>query len=207
MDDADRALVPFGPPGTDPTGEVRVVRTDVVVRILDGLGGALPWRSTFPEVAAAIARAATDDPILPDRADGAELTASLLVAASWEASRFEPHDNAYGRVGLYRIRPPPFPTMPNQLVMPRSASLVAIDLMRTSFDACVSMPWADRLAWYYDLGTDHKAPSRSALARSRRVLDHARRIFLRCFPPRAVPDESRPALDDGSVVGESESAA
>src|SRR5262245_31546498 len=103
------------------------------MRMLYALAPTLYWSKTFPESSDGIARAAIDDPLFPEREEGAELTACLLVAAAWAASRLHPYDHAGGRVGLFRLIPPRTlragqRMAPNLLILPRSASLVAIDL-------------------------------------------------------------------------------
>jgi len=106
-------------------------------------------------------------------------------------------------MGLYRIPSPPTRIRANLLALPRTASLVAIDLMRTSFTACARMPWSERLAWYFDVGTSHVAPSAEATRRSSRVLTHARDLYLRYFGDArdsfSDPLETR-SLSDGTVL-------
>ena len=173
------------------------------MRMLYALGAASPWNRTYPETAAGIARAATDDPFYPDREDGAEITAAILIAAAYDASAFHPYAHNSGRIGLFRLKPPGFPKpSPSSLVRPRTASLFAIDLMRTSFTACVRMAWPERLAWYFDAGQG-RAASASSIAQSIRVMTHAKKLFLRYFKlahdsegfsednfPRALPAPS-----------------
>jgi hypothetical protein len=180
----------------------RPVSPATIMRMLYALGSTHDWRVTYPETAAGIAEAAGQDPLLTNES-GAEITASLLVAVAFEASRLDPYSHGGGRVGLFRIRPPTYPRPePNVLLLPRSAALVAIDLMRTSFSTCVRMPWEKRLAWFFDLGTPNTAPSGSALRRSSEVMRHGKQIFLRYFKPKFAAEAVMLQLGDGNIVEE-----
>lgn len=182
----------------------RAVSETVVVRILHALGAAQTWRRTYPETAAGIARAANTDPLFVDLEEGAELTACILVAAAWEASRLHPYAPGVSGVGLFRIRPPSEPRLrANLLTLPRSAAREAVRLMRTSSSVCTRMPWEERLAWYFDLGSTHLAPSTEARRRSSAVLVHAKQLFLHYFelgPLVARSDESSPLLHEPNVL-------
>lgn len=110
-----------------------------------------PWNQTYQETAVAIAEAANEDNLFPQKQDGAYRTASLLVAIAWFESRFNPTaigDNGTA-FGLFQIHADASPgIMANELLLPRDAARVALRLVRTSFRVCRGEPAADRLSWY-----------------------------------------------------------
>jgi hypothetical protein len=63
--------------------------------------------------------------------------------------------------------------------------------MRTSFDACFRMPWENRLSWYFDAGSTAQQPTAGASRRSRTVMIHGRKLFLRYFTLSSGDLESR----------------
>jgi hypothetical protein len=140
----------------------------------------------YPEIAQAIAYAANDDPLAPDDAWGSEATAAILIAYAWEKSRFDPHLVRGYRLGLFQIRPPiDPPVLANTLLLPRTAALVAVDLVRQSVDILHRRPWQERLAWALDLGSlDGPALARSRMLaatceESALILSRARFLFER----------------------------
>lgn len=83
------------------------------------------------EVSTAISEAANQDPLFPSKEEGCFLTAALLVLLAIQRSDVYPSKVAGKRMGLYQIEPPS-PMLNGKLLLnPRSASLIAIDLMRT----------------------------------------------------------------------------
>lgn len=108
----------------------------------------------FPEIATAISTASNHDPLFPHRKEGCAATAAVLVAIAWHESNFRP--NAVGdngeSLGLYQIQPPTAKIDGKLLLIPRNASYVAIDLVRTSFRQCKDKPWEERLSWYISSG-------------------------------------------------------
>jgi hypothetical protein len=69
---------------------------------------------------------------------------------AWFESRF--HPNAVGdngrSFGLFQIQPPTAKVESNILTNPRTASYIAVDLIRRSFQACAKRPYEERLSWY-----------------------------------------------------------
>lgn len=124
-----------------------------------------PFSIHHSEVSEAIANAANQDPLFPEREDGCLRTAAILVAIAFCASRF--NTNVVGgngkAFGLYQIKPPRKDAngkeiTTNMLTNARDASLIAIDLVRTSMLACMSRPWEERLSCF-ELGDGKDAVS------------------------------------------------
>ncbi len=170
---------------TEPTS----VSAEAVMRMLYNVGGAGQYAIVYAEIAEAIARASTSDPLFPAQKAGSEMTACILVALAWHRSKFAPYANTGRYVGLYQIRPPSYPVIPfSSLAIPREASLIAIDLIRESFVRCRTLLWSERLAWLHDLGatdgpvTTEITRARSDLAkRSTLTMSLARNIFEKTF--------------------------
>lgn len=164
-----------------------VVSQTAVLAMLRLLAPSSAYGYAFPEVAAAISTAANHDPLFPHRKDGCELTAAILVGLAWHESRF--HPNAVGdrgkSFGLYQIQPPTANVDGKLLLIPRNASYVAIDLIRTSFQRCDGRPWDERLTWY--------AASQRVCIRDERIVSQSRermqtamRVFRATFPQRPL---------------------
>jgi hypothetical protein len=135
----------------------------------------LPWEvaTGLPEIAEAIAWASGQDPVFAG-SDGARRTAAVLVALAHHASGFRKtqlrnEGSGPRSCGLYAIRPVRGVTS-SLLMLPRSASLVAIDLVRTSLEECSQLPLSDRLARYQMRG---QAPDEADIRTSRSVLKEA----------------------------------
>jgi hypothetical protein len=116
----------------------------------------------FGEISEAMAIAATQDPLFPELEEGSRLTAAMLVAVAWHESRFQRSAvGDHGRsFGLYQIQPNTHRIDMKLLTLPRTASLVAIDLMHKSVAWCFKQgrPWREMLAWYAassDAGARH----------------------------------------------------
>ena len=129
------------------------VTSGYVQRIMEHLQPSAPWIMTYGETASAIAEAANTDPLWPHHEDGARKTAVLLATIAWYESRY--HANAVhtdtdgtSSFGLFQIKPPTANVNASLLQNPRNAAFVAIDLIRTSFEACKHEPLSRRLAWY-----------------------------------------------------------
>jgi len=119
-----------------------------------------PYSIHHGEVSEAIANAANQDPLFPDREDGCLRTAAILVAIAFCTSRF--NTNLVGSngkaFGLYQIKPPPKDVngkiiTTNMLTNARDASFIAIDLIRESMFACADRPWEERLSCFGFLPT------------------------------------------------------
>ncbi len=106
----------------------------------------------YGEVAAAIAKASSEDSLFPGKEDGSKLTAAILVSLAWHESRFR--KDAVGdqgrSFGLYQIQPPTARVKSTLLTRPRDASFIAIDLIRSSIRHCIQEKrhWSEALAWY-----------------------------------------------------------
>lgn len=148
---------------------------------------AVPWASTEPDTAAAIA----DGCLTPDAGpwEPAKCAAQLVVVAFHE-SRFRP--NAVGDVdasvhsfGLFQIQAP---TLGREV--PRDAPgqvHAALELLHHSFDVCRDRPENERLAWYMAGGKGCDV----AHGMSRFRTSEADRL-LRAHPFDAGPDGSAP---------------
>src|SRR5262249_12230145 len=111
-----------------------------IMSLLYTLRGAHGPARHYPEIATAFERAANTDPVIPGE-HGPELTVCLLIADAWDSSRLEPYAMRGRRLGLFMIRPPISPKLPpGALTTPRTAALVAVDLMRTSVAHCARLP-------------------------------------------------------------------
>lgn len=141
----------------------------------------------YPEIATAIATASNHDPLFPHRKDGCERTAAILVAIAWHESRFHPNANGDNgqSLGLFQIQPPTARVDGKLLLLPRTASYIAIDLIRTSFQKCEQRPWGDKLVWYAASGhicIDHPVINKQ----SRDRMATADRVFKKVFPERPL---------------------
>lgn len=170
---------------------MRPVSTERLVRVMTSLGGDRRARSDYPAVAQAIARGAFDDPLFPGEDAGAEATAAILLAIAWSASKCRPYGREGRMLGLYRIRPPVDPPVLAQtLLLPRTATLIALDIARYSLSALSHQPVGERLAIFRDLGRapgTYQSPgsfSADTLAWSRATIEHAKRLFPRISADR-----------------------
>jgi hypothetical protein len=144
----------------------------IVLAMLRTLAPSSMYAHAFPEIAEAIATASNHDPLFPRRKDGCARTASILVAIAWHESRFHPNAVYNGSFGLYQIRPPSPELSAKILLLPRDASYVAIDLIRTSF----TRPWGERSAWL-----------------SKERMQTAIKVFGRVFPDAPLlPERTTP---------------
>jgi hypothetical protein len=98
-----------------------------------------PYCQFNGEISEAIAAGANQDPLFPSRPDGCARTAAILCALAWFGSNFFPTrvGNNGHTFGLYGIKPPPAdvlgkPIVMNQLTNAHDATLIAIDLVRSS---------------------------------------------------------------------------
>lgn len=150
-----------------------------------------PYCTSHGEISEAIARAANQDPLFPNRYDGCYRTAAILIALAWYGSRFQPTIvTGNGQIfGLYGIRPPKTdargkPITSNILTNPHDASLIVIDLVRQSMMADKKRVWEERLFSYCD-GQKHDSPMHQSLS----VMLLADEITKNHFPKemRALP--------------------
>lgn len=112
-----------------------------------------PFNRNHSEISSAIADAANQDPLFPHREDGCLRTACILLAIAFSSSRLSTNliGNNGSTFGLYQIHPPKTDVngkviTVNLLNSARDASLIAIDLIRTSMLRCKDKPWAERLS-------------------------------------------------------------
>lgn len=165
-----------------------------VLAMMRFLGSGSPHGPQFPEMATAIATASSHDPLFPHRKDGCERTAAILVAIAWHESHF--HPNAVGdngaSLGMYQIQPPTVQLDGKLLLLPRTASYIAIDLIRRSFQKCEGRAWDERLVWYAASG--HVCTTnRVIVEQSRTRMRTAEKVFRNAFPERPLllpPGES-----------------
>lgn len=142
----------------------------------------------YAEVSEAITQAANHDPLFPDDKDGCRKTAAILVALAWFESRFQPNVvGDHGRsFGLFQIQPPTANVPSNILTNPRTASYIAIDLVRRSFQACEKRPYEERLSWYV---SSNGCPSHPVIVKKSmdRLLMATRILPMFNPPPPALP--------------------
>lgn len=151
------------------------------MRAMLSLGGADKHTlAAFPEIAQAVARASTVDPLFPDELAGAEATAAILLAVAWRSSRFQAYSRSGPYLGLFRLRPPVSPPVTAQsLLLPRSSTLLAVDLLRYSFTTQRAAPLSDRLAVFRDWGRCSSTPSPEGVAWSRETMLYVPRLAAR----------------------------
>jgi hypothetical protein len=160
------------------------VSASTVVQCLYAVGGPSVWSRTYPETGQAIALAANHDPLAPEHEAGAEATAALLLAWACRASRFQPNAVRGRGLGLFLIEPPTILNVPaNRLTLPRTACLVAVDLLRKALESTAGGPWHERIEPAMRGGDGERTP---------RSVDQAALIafeagtLLERFFPRAV---------------------
>jgi hypothetical protein len=123
-----------------------------VMALLYKFHASQPAINSYGEISEAIAKASTEDPLFPLVVEGSEMTACILVSLAWHESRFLPTIVGDGgrSFGLYQIQPPTARVDSKLLTLPRDASFVAIDLIRTSIAHTVKAKrdWRHALAWY-----------------------------------------------------------
>jgi len=129
---------------------IRVVTAAMVLSLMLKLEPNGPHFNSYGEISEAIALASCNDPLFPNRPDGAERTAAILTALAWHESRFHPNIiGDQGRsFGLWQIQPPTAKIDASLLLLPRNAAFIAIDLIRQSMMHCRARPWGERLSWY-----------------------------------------------------------
>lgn len=146
-----------------------------------------PHVPQYAEISEAITEASNQDPLFPQDKDGCRKTAAILISIAWFESRF--HTNAVGdngkSFGLFQIQPPTAQVKSNILLNPRTASFVAVDLVRKSFQACEKRPYEERLSWYV---SSSGCPSHPIIVK--KSLDRmlmSNRILPMLAPPPAPP--------------------
>ena len=168
----------------DVTFKARPVNGPQVMKMLYTFNAPTTEIRDFPEISEAIATAATQDPIFPEIEEGAEMTAAMLVALAWHESRFRRSaigDNGRS-FGLYQIQPGVHKVEIKLLTLPRTASAVAIDIMRQSVKWCINhkRPWREALAWYAassDAGAKHPKIVAQSIAR----METAANVYVVAF--------------------------
>lgn len=143
----------------------------------------------YGEISNAISDAANSDPIFGSE-DGGYRTAALLIAVAYQRSGFHPNAVSHGN-GLYRLCPPN-PRIPATMtVMPKEASLVALDLLRKSLEICKDRSIDERLGWFIE---GHKSNdlkiSPDSFQTSRVIFRYALGILLVNPPPGTTHDRA-----------------
>lgn len=147
-----------------------------------------PFVPQYAEVSEAITQASNQDPIFPGDKEGCKKTAAILIALAWYESRF--HPNAVGdngrSFGLFQIQPPTAKVQSNLLTNPRTASFIAVDLVRRSFSACEKRPYEERLSWYV---SSNGCPSHPVIVKKSmdRLLMATSILPMLTPPPPALP--------------------
>lgn len=133
-----------------------------------------PWRATYENTAAAIAKGAELAPVF-DGDDGVARTAALDAAIAWFESRFDPRAlGDHGRShGLYQVQGH------GELEDPLDQTILANAMIRSSFDVCRKHPLEERLGWYAAGGNDCER----GLRESRNRIGLAMRLFKKHPPP------------------------
>jgi hypothetical protein len=127
----------------------RPVPEEKIGQMLLTLAGGTTWAKTLPQTAQAIRLASLGDPLRPDREEGAEITACVLSSLAYVCSRLQPNAMRGGSMGLYGIKPGPG-AVGNQLMLPRTASLYAVDLVRRSLSTSRTRTFFERLVPYFE---------------------------------------------------------
>lgn len=108
---------------------------------------------------------------------------------------------------MFLLPRPSIPKVPHgRLAIPSQSALVAVDLIRTSFDRCRTLPWSSRLAWLHELGkpgTSYDAPvtsvtDQNVVMQSAISLFFAKELFEKYFQdlgpiPETVEKQLPPA--------------
>jgi len=139
---------------------------------------------SYGEVSEAIAKASTEDPLFPSIAEGSEMTAAILVALAWHESAFVPSvvgDNGRS-FGLYQIQPGTAAVKSNLLTLPKTASFIAVDLIRRSVKHCLAKKrdWREGLAWYA-ASSEYGSAHPKIITQSRIRMEKAAELFLEFF--------------------------
>lgn len=176
---------------------LKLVTATWVLGIMYEMEPATPWIFTYGETADAIAEASNSDPLYKDDNEGAIRTASLLIALAWHESRFQPNViGDHGRsLGLFQIQPPTAHVDGSLLLLPRSAALIAIDLIRSSFKTCAKRPVKERMSWYAagrQTCSDGAEPPHKALIASKSIVGIAEKLFKN----HSVPSTDETASND-----------
>ncbi len=167
----------------------KTVSEVVVIAMLYNLE---PYGSHVPaygEVSSAMAKAANEDPLFPQHEAGCEVTACILIALAYQASKFHTSLIREG-LGLYQILPPSPEIDGSLLLNPINASFIVLDLVRQSFRRCEDRPWFERLSWYV---APDAQPSHLTIKKSMERLILAQELFRKHFPNSPLPTKL-PAL-------------
>lgn len=166
-----------------------------VMKMLWSFKAPEPQQRDFGEISEAIAIGATQDPVFPEIEEGSRLTAAMLVALAWHESNFRRSVvGDQGRsFGLYQIQPGFHKVEVKLLTVPRSATLIAIDLIRRSVQWCMknNRPWTHALA-FYAASSDAGARHPKIVEQSRVRMETAANVYVVAFgKPQGEPDVSR----------------
>ncbi len=71
-----------------------------------------PYVGDYPAMSLGISKAANEDPLVSDHEAGGEVTAAILVAAAWHATRFHPNMTRGRRMGMYQVTVPQLEDLP-----------------------------------------------------------------------------------------------
>jgi hypothetical protein len=175
-----------------PLSIARGVTQVTIMAMLYQLESHSPHVPKFGEIARSIEEASNHDPLFPDHVSGSEATAAILVSLAWFETRF--HANLIGdngrSFGLYQIQPPTAKVEAGILLVPATASKVAVDLIRTSFIKCDHLPWPARLSWYIaskGCGSPHPVVVKKSMDR----LLMAQSLFRKHYPQSKLPEHAR----------------
>lgn len=136
----------------------------------------------YGEIGPAVATSATDDPLFPGSAAGAEATACMLVAWAWEATRFQKNAAPSPAMGLYALRPPRDARVRGDLLtVVRTASLVAIDRMRDGMRLTEGRAWYERIAPFVAECRGARGPTKDVVETSLRVSSLAETLLARHY--------------------------
>lgn len=130
---------------------IPILRTWILAAITS-LQPTAPWDSTYSNTAEAIAEASAEHPLWGDESEFD--TAAVLVAFAYTESRFNPlaegdcFDGKCHSFGLFQINPSHSQGERGSLFEPRSAALLALQLLQTSMRVCRARPAEERFAWY-----------------------------------------------------------
>ncbi len=118
-----------------------VITQTTVLEWIRTVGGWGEHHMCYPAIALAMAEAAMKDPLYPGEA-GAKKTAAVLVALAACQSGFHPNLVRGDAFGLYQIRLSSPTLSADAFLLPSTASLVAIELLRQAGESGTSS-WYD----------------------------------------------------------------
>jgi hypothetical protein len=141
------AVLAATPPGDELVARGEPLSAELVLSWVRRLAPYHDWWGAMPEMAAGMADAANALPLSP----GAEHeTAAYLIALAAQASGLQPNLVRGSRFGLYQIEVPSPELDATALLVPRSASFAACEMLAQALSHTPEGDVAETLLWYDD---------------------------------------------------------